>query len=182
MKQPFRVALLLAAVPLLVWAQTGSAPYAGQETRQIKSLSDEEVQAYLGGRGMGLAKPAELNSYPGPMHVLELAARLELSEAQKARTQKVFEEMRAEAVRLGKAVVAKEAELERLFAEGRVSPASLRANVAEAARLQGELRVVHLLAHLEMKRILSPQQVRRYDELRGYGSKEGGPRHRHGHH
>jgi len=157
-----------AAIPLLVWSQAGG-PYAGQESRRIKSLSEAEVRAYLEGRGMGLAKPAELNGYPGPMHVIELADRLHLSEAQRAQAQESFGRMRAEAVRLGKLIVEKEAELDRLFAETKVNPENLRSKVSEIAGLQGELRVVHLRAHLEMKRALSPEQVRRYDELRGYG-------------
>jgi hypothetical protein len=60
------------------------SPYAGQEGRPIKALSETEMRDLAEGRGMGLAKAAELNSYPGPLHVLELADRLELSEAQRA--------------------------------------------------------------------------------------------------
>src|SRR2546426_1077095 len=30
--------------------------------------------------------------------------------------------------------------------------------------------VVHLQAHLEMRRLLSPEQIKKYDELRGYNS------------
>jgi hypothetical protein len=58
------------------------SPYAGQERRSIKALSDNEVRDLAEGRGMGLARAAELNSFPGPMHVLELANELGLSEAQ----------------------------------------------------------------------------------------------------
>ena len=36
------------------------------------------------GRGMGLALAAELNGYPGPSHVLELADKLKLSAEDKA--------------------------------------------------------------------------------------------------
>jgi len=52
------------------------SPYVGQEQREIKSLSPDEVKDYLAGKGMGLAKAAELNHYPGPAHVLELASQL----------------------------------------------------------------------------------------------------------
>lgn len=178
MKKSIWMPAMLVVVPVLAWSQTGGAPYAGQEARQIKSLSEAEVEAYLNGRGMGLAKAAELNSYPGPMHVLELAEQLHLSEAQKAETRKAFEQMRGEAVRLGKLVVENEAELNRLFAEGKANPDNLRLKVGEIARLQGELRTVHLRAHLEMRRVLSPHQIKRYDELRGYGGKAGGHQHR----
>jgi len=37
------------------------------------ALSVEQIEQYRAGAGMGYAKAAELNRYPGPMHVLELA-------------------------------------------------------------------------------------------------------------
>ena len=46
-----------------------SSPYAGQETREIKALSRDEINGYLSGDGMAFAKAAELNHYPGPKHV-----------------------------------------------------------------------------------------------------------------
>jgi hypothetical protein len=54
-------------------------PYAGLEARSIKTLSDQQIGDLRAGRGMGLALAAELNGYPGPMHVLELADALGLS-------------------------------------------------------------------------------------------------------
>lgn len=171
---------LLIALPLLLVAQEKHSPYAGQEAHNIKSLSDAEVQGYLQGRGMGLAKPAELNGYPGPMHVLELSHQLQLTDNQRAATQRSFERMRAEAVRLGRSFVEKEAELNRLFGDVRADSANLQRLVGETARLQGELRLSHLRAHLEMRSILTPQQIARYNELRGYGAGDA-PRQRHGH-
>jgi len=73
--------------------------YAGQEQREIKALSPEEIQSYLAGNGAGLAKAAELNHYPGPAHVLELADKLQLNEEQKVRTKAIFDVMQKEAVR-----------------------------------------------------------------------------------
>lgn len=105
MKRLVWVLPVLIAIPLLTWSQTNHAPNGGSELRRIKSLSEVEVQAYLSGRGMGLAKPAELNNYPGPMHVLELADKLKLSARQKSETQKAFERMNGEATRLGKLIV-----------------------------------------------------------------------------
>ena len=46
-------------------------PYSGQQGRMIKALSSKEVQGLLQGKGMGMAKAAELNQYPGPRHVLD---------------------------------------------------------------------------------------------------------------
>lgn len=42
---------------------------------------------------MGLAKAAELNGYPGPLHVLELAVDLSLTAEQKAATETLFKSM-----------------------------------------------------------------------------------------
>ena len=88
--------------------------------------------------------------------------------------------MRAEAVRLGRLFVEKEAALNRLFGDVRAGSANLQRLVGETARLQGELRLSHLRAHLEMRSILTPQQIARYNELRGYGTGDA-PRQRHGH-
>lgn len=59
-----------------------SSPYAGQQHRHIKSLSDDDINALNLGQGWGLAKAAELNGYPGLLHVLDMRAEINLSEDQ----------------------------------------------------------------------------------------------------
>src|SRR3979490_2736187 len=83
------------AVPELAGAAT--AQYAGEQTRAIKALSNEDIAALLKGEGMGLAKAAELNGYPGPVHVLMLAKELKLTENQRQQIQAVFDRMSAAA-------------------------------------------------------------------------------------
>lgn len=100
---------------------------------------------------------------------MELAKQLNLSATQAALTQKAFDKMHAEAVRLGKLIVAKEKQLDSLYATQKIAESELRTLTGEIARLQGELRFTHLHAHVEMKKILTSQQIARYDELRGYG-------------
>src|SRR4030095_6276663 len=160
--------LLLLIVPLLAQAQEHRSPYAGRQAREIKALSADEVQSYLEGQGIQLALAAELNDYPGPLHTLELAGPLQLTTVQKAQTEKVRAAVRAESKKLGKLIVEKEKELDRLFSSGNIDEVGLRTLVGEIARSQGELRIAHLRRHLEMKRILTPEQVKRYDKLRGY--------------
>ncbi len=169
MSKPTTICALFLIIPVFTMAQGQQSPSAVQQQREIKALSSSEIQMYLEGHGMGLAKAAELNHYPGPKHVLELGTQLNLSAAQLTQTQKAYDRMHAEAVRLGKLIVAKEKQLDSLYATQKINAAQLRAVVGDIARLQGELRVTHLSAHLEMKKILSPQQVTKYDELRGYG-------------
>src|SRR6266478_9941548 len=67
-------------------AAQSTRPYAGLQARPIKALSAEQIADLKAGRGMSLALAAELNGYPAPRHVLELAEPLQLSAAQRART------------------------------------------------------------------------------------------------
>jgi len=187
MHQTIRLLLLSFAFAVAASAQeTKPQGYAGETGREIKSLSAEEIEQLLQGHGMGLAKAAELNHYPGPRHVLELAAGLELKPEQRAGTQAAFARMRNEATRIGRQIVEREKELDALFAGGEIDSGKLQAATAEIARLQGTLRLAHLAAHLEMRRLLSPAQIKKYDELRGYSidkNKPAGHDHRsHGKH
>ncbi|HEY3130138.1 MAG TPA: hypothetical protein VGL91_11810 [Acidobacteriota bacterium] len=171
--------LIFIGVPLPLQAQA-SAPYAGQQMRQLKALSPEDIRAYREGQGMGLAKAGELNHYPGPKHVLELAAKLNLSQQQIAHAQRTYDKMHVDAVRLGALIIRREGRLDTLFASGRVNVDQMELEIREIARLQGELRAVHLRAHLEMKRELSKDQIARYDQLRGYQSGSSHQHHEHG--
>ena len=145
-----------------------TSPYVGEEARAIKALSEQEREAYLSGEGLGLAKAAELNHYPGPTHVLALSEELGLTDDQYEHVQRVFEEMQAEAIALGTQIVAQEGLLDAVFAEGEAEAGAVRSRVREIAELQGRLRFVHLNAHLAMKEMLTDDQVRHYDQLRGY--------------
>jgi hypothetical protein len=160
------IALLMIAA--LAIAQHDHSPYAGQETRAVKALSAEEIQALLSGQGLGLAKAAELNHYPGPRHVLDLATPLQLSEPQRAETQGIYDRMHREAVRLGALLIDKERELEHRFATEAVDSQTLENLTKHIAQLQGDLRLAHLQAHVEMKGVLSREQIDTYSVLRGY--------------
>lgn len=149
-------------------AQHQHSPYAGQERQEIKSLSPEEVESYLTGQGMGFAKAAELNHYPGPKHVLEMADQLDLSPEQVSKTQGIYDRMNKQAVEYGKQIVEKEEAINQLFDSQKISRKQMETAIAEIANLQGKLRLVHLQAHLETKRVLTEKQVKMYEELRGY--------------
>lgn len=146
------------------------SPYSGEQTRAIKSLSEAEVTQLLSGHGMGLARAAELNSYPGPRHVLDLAADLHLTPAQVTELNRIFESMKSAALPLGRELVARETELDRLFKARTATAENVLAATREIGRLQGELRAVHLNAHVATVALLHPGQIARYDELRGYGA------------
>jgi Spy/CpxP family protein refolding chaperone len=119
---------------------------------------------------MGLALAAELNGYPGPLHVLELADSLQLSEAQRSTAQQLFQAMKAETIPLGTRLIAQEVELDRQFADRTVTEASLTAVTQAIGATQAALRAAHLRYHLATIKVLTPAQIHRYIELRGYAN------------
>ena len=164
---PMKIAVSCLAL-LIASAANAQTPYAGMQARPIKALSEQQVADLAAGRGMGLALAAELNGYPGPAHVLELADKLELSADQRANVQALFNAMKAQAIPLGSRLIEQEAELDRKFAAHSMTAEDLKSITAAIAVSQGELRETHLKYHLEMKLLLTPAQMHRYAKLRGY--------------
>lgn len=158
------------ALALLASAIHATSPYAGQADASIKALTAEEQSALLDGQGMGFAKAAELNGYPGPKHVLELAGELDLTTSQRAATQALFERMRASARAEGAALIEAERTLDGLYASRTATRASVNAQLARIENLRARLRGLHLDAHLEQAALLDRHQVAMYAQLRGYGA------------
>jgi Spy/CpxP family protein refolding chaperone len=155
-------------------------PYAGQHAREVASLSAEEMSDLKAGRGMGLAKAAEVNGHPGPAHVLELADELQLTPGQRDAVKAAFERMQVRAKALGEAYIAAEKAVDQAFKSGAAKAEEVSARVAEANRLLGEVRLAHLIAHVEITPLLTPEQRTRYAELRGYAD-GGTPQRKHKH-
>ena len=91
----FPVSLSIVAAAFAIGSAVAQTPYAGMQTRSIKALSDQQIADLRSGRGMGLALAAELNGYPGPSHLLELADKIGLSDAQRNSARSMFEVKKA---------------------------------------------------------------------------------------
>jgi Spy/CpxP family protein refolding chaperone len=143
------------------------------EFSSIKSLTADEVHAYQEGTGHGMAKAAEQNHYPGPRHVLDLSSQLQLSSQQTEEIKKAMDTMSASAVKIGNQIIENERKLNAAFASGSIDQGQLESLVRESVALQGELRVTHLSAHLQIRKILTTDQIAKYDQLRGYSNPNG---------
>lgn len=152
-------------------------PYADLQSRSIKALSDGQLADLRAGRGMSLALPAELNGYPGPLHVIELADALGLSQEQRVRMQQLFETMRDEAVALGDQLIGQEAALDHMFATRIITEPTLARATTAIGQTQAELRATHLRYHLLTTGVLTRDQMEHYAKLRGYRSGEQRPSH-----
>lgn len=172
------VSVLVLPTPVAAEESPTASPYAVERERAVKALSREEIADLAAGRGMGMAKVAELNHYPGPKHVLGLKQQLGLESAQTREIERIHSAMEQEVRRLGADILAKESALEALFAKRPTDEASARTLFVELGQLRGELRFAHVKAHLATARVLSPAQIAAYDRLRGYG---GASEHEHHH-
>jgi Spy/CpxP family protein refolding chaperone len=169
------LAVLLFMPSGLVYAQGGPdyrSKYVGQETREIKTLSREDMEELSTGEGWGLAKAAELNGVPGPAHLLQMKSEIQLSGKQVEQIEQLYDEMKSQAVPLGLKLIGLERELNEAFATGRIDEENLKDVLTRISDVYGKLRFVHLSAHLKTPAILTAEQMKLYNELRGYTSND----------
>jgi Spy/CpxP family protein refolding chaperone len=151
--------------------QTATAPPrshahgAGQGHRAAEACAEEAKKVVAEGRGFGMAFAADQHGYPGPMHVLELKDVLELTSDQEAVTRSLEAAVRAEIQKSARLIDA-EQRLDRLFASGGATEEVVRAVVADVEAARSEVRLVHLLAHLKMREVLTEEQRRLYHQRR----------------
>jgi len=143
--------------------------YSGQEKRKIKSLSEDDIKQLESGKGWGFAKAAELNGMPGPIHLIELKDKIELTASQIGRIEALYSEMKKDAVPLGKRLVQLERKLDSDFSTKTITPESLESQLEEIGNVTAKLRHVHLSTQLKTPKILTEAQIKKYNQLRGYG-------------
>ncbi len=145
-----------------------TSQYVGEENREIKALSAADIVELQKGGGWGFAKPAELNGVPGPAHLLEMKEEISLNPEQVFQIEKIYEEMRSEAIPLGNEYIDAERNLDTLFKTGSMSSDSVLLLIEQIEDIRAKLRYVHLSRHLETVELLSEKQIKRYNKLRGY--------------
>ncbi|HEX7047426.1 MAG TPA: hypothetical protein VF275_07630 [Gammaproteobacteria bacterium] len=155
---------LLAGALLVSCAST---PQSEPGDTGARTLSPAEVDGLLLGRGMGMAAAAEINGYPGPQHVLDLKDELDLTPDQRFATSRLIGLVQGRARALGQRIVDAERRLDADMAAGNLSSDQVRARLETIAALRAQLRFTHIHAHIEQQKILTPEQIRRYYELRG---------------
>lgn len=177
MRVAVRLALILAfAASTAVGLSTAAAQHGGAHDhtagappdghRRAQACLDEFESVVRDGRGFGMAFAADQHGYPGPMHVLELKERLGLTSEQETRVRALMDAMFAASRPKSAQLLDAERRLRALFAGGSADEAAVRAAVAEVERARAETRLVHLLAHLETREILTEAQRRAYQEAR----------------
>ena len=158
---------LFGAASSVAWGQHGHGHAGGHQAAEACSAEFDKVVGE--GRGFGLAFAADQNGYPGPMHVLELKDRLKLTADQEAKAVALMHSMFSESKLKSARLLEAEAKLRGLFADRTADDAAVRAAVAEVERARSQVRLVHLLAHLKTRDLLTEDQRRIYHEARWSG-------------
>ena len=166
-----RFAILLILVLLTPIYSIGSE-YIGQESRKIKSLSEQDIEDIKLGRGWGLARPAELNGLPGPLHLLELKDALILKDDQIKKIEELYASMNSSARIIGQRYIEEERHIEFLLSQPETNEEELSIAVLSAAKTLAKLRLTHLKAHLATPALLTKSQLEQYQVLRGYTERE----------
>ena len=164
------VLMLIATFAFSEADHSHKSKYAGEEKREIKSLSATDIEELQNGKGWGLAKAAELNGVPGPVHLLEMKEEIDLSAEQIRAIEDIYMKMKQEAVPLGLELIELERELNNHFANRTITNELLRHILQKIAQVYGQLRYVHLSTHLKTPDILKSEQITLYNKLRGYSS------------
>ena len=174
--------LLLAMLAVVPAAAQTTQPYAGQQDRAISGLSEQRIEGLRAGRGLGYAKAAELNGWPGPMHVLELADQLGLDPEVRAKVEAIRAEMLSQSVPLGEKLIEAEMALDKLFTDGTPEAGAVHAATLRIGEIESRLRAAHLVAHVKTRPLLTDEQRAIYARERGYGRHHGKGSHGKGHH
>ena len=160
--------LLTSFVLLADEKESHKSYYTGEVDRVIKSLSANDIKDLTLGNGMGLAKAAELNGYPGPKHVLEMQEELLLEKEQLTSIKLIFEEMKSQAKSQGQILISLEKELNDYFSDTTITNDTLKTTSKKIAEAKSNLRYIHLSAHIKTTEVLSKSQIKKYNQLRGY--------------
>jgi len=160
--------LSVSFVALADEKESHKSNYTGEVDRVIKSLSAKDIEDLTLGNGMGLAKAAELNGYPGPKHVLEMQEQLFLEKEQLTSINQIFEEMKSQAKSQGQKLISLEKELNDYFSNTTITNDILEKTLKKIAEAKSKLRYIHLSAHIKTTEVLSMNQIKKYNQLRGY--------------
>ncbi len=116
------------------------------------------------------AVAVEDRAYPAIMPVLDMADQLSLSEFQRQQLRALANRVQGESNALRREIAQLEKRLDRGFAEQTIDPLRIDGLTARIGQLEGRLRAAELLARLDAKAILLPEQLALFAKLGHAGS------------
>ncbi len=164
-------ALMLMAAP----ATAGQGGQPGGGGKGHNAMKKAHHGKRLGGR------LAEKAGWPGPRHVLAAARHLRLSRQQYAALQDICDTVQKRTRAMEAALADARADLRGALDSHRLTPGQLRHLVDRMHAIEADIQYLHLWAHTQTPRILSPRQIQAYHRLKAaHGGRAPGRGGRHG--
>ncbi len=131
-----------------------------------RTLTYAQYQAYLKGEaGEDLARVAEMNHYPLPDKVLKWRNEIDLSPIQIKKITEASAYLRRRRLQIGGSIIDTEKMLDSMFRYNKVQDGNLIFYATRYGAYQGELRNALLQACLSTQKLLSQQQLNKYESL-----------------
>jgi hypothetical protein len=132
----------------------------------VRTLTYQQYQAYLKGEaGEDLARVAESNHYPLPDKVLKYRNELDLSPIQIKKITEASTYLRRRRLQIGGSIIDTEKQLDSMFRYNKVQDGNLIFYATRYGSYQGELKNALLQACLSTQRLLSQQQMTKFEAL-----------------
>ncbi|MDB5120462.1 MAG: hypothetical protein JWN56_1680 [Sphingobacteriales bacterium] len=112
-----------------------------------------------------MVKVAEVNNYPDPCRVIEISTHLKLTPAQLSKLTTIKSSLEFKAKEMDGFINQQEKKLNDLFASGKAEEGSIIYYTNKLGLYEGELRNAYLQAHLKTRYVLTPAQLKKYNQL-----------------
>lgn len=132
----------------------------------VRTLTRQQYDAYLKGDAANeMAAVGEMNHYPMPDKVLKLSSQLNLTPIQIQKITEINTLMHRRRLQIGGSVISNEKMLDSLFKYKKVSDGNLIYYTNRHGLYQGELKNAILQACLATEKVLSAQQIAKFEAL-----------------
>lgn len=133
----------------------------------LRTLSDAQYNAYL--KGVDLNRQsyvAELNHYPLPDEVIKYKKELDLSPSEIKQLNDVVTFLKMKKKEAGESIIRNERVLDSLFRTRKIDEGSVIFYGNRYGLYEGEYRTAVLQACFRTEKVLTPQQIRRFEALK----------------
>lgn len=158
--------LLSALLFATIAANAQSAGDTVMKKSPVRTLSDEQYNAYLRGKDINhMARIAELNHYPSPDKMLGYKKELDLSPAQITQLTAIMKTLQMKKMEVGQSVIRNERMLDSLFRTRRVDEGTIIFYGNRYGLYEGEYRTALLTACYKTQKLLTDRQIKQFEAL-----------------
>lgn len=161
-----QIPLIIASAMFYISADAQAPADSAAKISPVKTLSYEQYLAYTKGEDINnVGEVARLNHFPMPDKALKLKKELDLSPVQIKKLVELATQMNRRKLQTGGSIVSNEKMLDSLFHTKQIDEGSLIFYTQRYGQYLGEFRNAVLFACISTQKLLTPQQIRKYEAL-----------------